>query len=310
MAELTLLGCKQNGTEIDIVNIYRSASMGSNSWEYVTSVYNETKRNLRNCQINQHPTEKSHHIFCKSRTYFVSVDGILGKFRLLSPIDPTPLKGWNFGGTSFFQQGNNMYEVVSRCDKSSGKCEMKSRTLYVYLLNDEWTDYHSTRPLVIQFSWPRRESPFIIKHGEWYFLIASETAGWKQSQTWYRRAISLQGLANLTDTEVVMHPGNTQSIKSMGSQFRFFLEIVPNKWIFVGNRYPADDKDNWDVRYGSYVMTPLQFVSGVPHVYWKRQFKWDAYNYSSVDYDDHYHGGHGHSPPKLQSENDNLQIMR
>ena len=57
-------------------------------------------------------------------------------------------------------------------------------------------------------------------------------------------------------------------------------------------------------------MTPLQFVSGVPHVYWKRQFNWDAYNYSSADYDDHYHGGHGHSPPKLQSENDNLQIMR
>jgi len=237
------------------------------------------------------------------------VDGILGNFRLLSP-NPTPLKGWGFGGTSFFQQGNSMYEVVSRCDKSRGKCEMKSRTLYVYLLNDEWTDYHSTRPLVIRFSWPRRESPFIIKHGEWYFLIASETAGWKQSRTWYRRAKSLQALANSTDTEVVMHPGNTQSIKSMGSQFRFFLEIVPNKWIFVGNRYPEDDKDHWDIRYGAYVMTPLQFVSGVPHVYWKRQFDWDAYNYSSADYDVHYHGGRGHSPPKLQRENDNLQIMR
>ena len=77
-------------------------------------------------------------------------------------------------------------------------------------------------------------------------------------------------LANSTDTEVVVHPGNTQSIKSMVSVIRFFLEIVPNKWIFVGYRYPKDDKDHWDIRYGAYVMTPLQFVSGVPRVYWKR----------------------------------------
>ena len=309
--KLTLFICtlKQNGTYVDIVNIYRSASLGSDSWEFVTSVYsNDTERRLRNCQINQHPSQKTYHILCKNRSHFVSDDGILGNYRLLSPKDPSALKDWNFGGTSFFQQGNHMYEVVSRCDKSRGKCERKSRTLFVYLLNDEWSDYHSTRPLVSQLSWPRREAPFVIKRGEWYFLIASETAGWKQSRTWHRRAKSLQALENATDSEVVMHPGNTRKIKSMGSQFRFILEIAYNKWIFVGNRYPADDRDDWDVRYGAYVMTPLRFISNVPHVYWKNEFDWFTYNYSSTDYDAHYHGGRGHSPPIISSDYTNDKV--
>jgi hypothetical protein len=255
-------------------------------------------RSFRNCQINQHPTLKSHHILCKNRNYFIGEDGILGNFRYLlpKPKDPSPLAG-SFGDTSFFSQGDQMYEVVSRCDKSSGKCEVGSRTLFIYLLNDEWADYHSTRPVVISFHWPRREAPFIANYGEWFFLLASETAGWKQSRTWYRRAKSLQALANSTEYEVVMHPRNTRSIKSMGSQFRFLLEIVPGKWMFAGDRYPANDKVHWDPKYGAHVMTPLQFVSDVPHVYWKKEFNWVTYNYGSADYDAHYHDGRGHSPP-------------
>ena len=94
-----------------------------------------------------------------------------------------------------------------------------------------------------------------------------------------------------------MHPRNTRSIKSMGSQFRFLLEIVPGKWMFAGDRYPANDKVHWDPKYGAHVMTPLQFVSDVPHVYWKKEFNWVTYNYGSADYDAHYHDGRGHSPP-------------
>jgi len=250
----------------------------------------------RNCQINQHPSRNTTHVLCKNRNWFVSETGINGKFRPIIKVkDPSYLPAYKFGGTSFFQEDEDMYEVVSRCDNSSGRCNSDTRTLFIYRLNEEWTDYQSSNYLVAWWPWVRREAPFIWRQEGLFYLASSKTAGWRDSYTMYRRATTLAGLANAKDIEVVMHPSKS-TIKSMGSQFRFFIEVGPGKWLFGGNRYPDNDSEEWDGNYGRYIMTPVRFIAGVPHVYWKEQFQWDSYNYTSGDYDDHDHNGYGHAP--------------
>jgi len=73
----------------------------------------------------------------------------------------------------------------------------------------------------------------------------------------------------------------------MGTQFRFLFEIKPGKWIFGGSRHPDEDPDHFDAKFGRYVMVPAQFINGVPTIYWKRQFDWNTYDYSSGDFDPH-----------------------
>jgi len=253
----------------------------------------------RNCQINQNRLKNTTHVLCKNRNWYVSENGINGTFRtLIKPTDPSNLPAYKFGGTSFFQDAGDMYEVVSRCDHSSGKCNSGTRKVFVYRLNEEWTDYQQSINVLAAW-WPcvRREAPFIFRQEGVFYVASSQTAGWRDSYTKFRRATTLAGLADANDEEVVMLPSPTSNkIKSMGSQFRFFIEVGPGKWLFGGNRYPDNDSEEWDGKYGRYVMTPVRFISGVPHVYWKEQFQWDSYNYASGDYDDHDHNGYGHAP--------------
>ena len=282
--------------------LYNSTGLGSNSWKFIRKI--DLGDRNHNCQLSQHPITDNTHIHCKNKSFFISETGIDGHFRQMQTEDPSNLPEWHFGGSSFFQDVEDMYQAVSRCDKSSGRCKGTTRTMFIYRLNNNWTDYHPSNATVAKWVWPHREASFIFRQGGFFYLTVSGTAGWEQSKTWYRRAKTLAELADATEEEVVMHPSDTSAIKSCGSQFRFFMEAEPGKWLFGGDRYPNDDPIHWNAKYGRHVMTPVNFMDGVPHVYWKEQFRWDSYNYTSGDYDEHNHNGCGHGPcPKIEELN-------
>jgi len=285
--------------------LYQSSNLGSDSWQFVQKVhaFQEGQYGGKNCQIHHHPKFGTIHILCKNRQFFMSNSGVNGNYTLLpQPHDPSNLRHWHFGGSSTFQEGNNMYYIVSRCDKSNGKCVRSTRSLFIYKLNERWTDFaltslsldtkvdisnYRTSNKIISWTWPGREAPFIFDRNGFYYLAASETAGWKQSKTWYRRAASMDRLANATDIEVEMHPANSKKVKSMGSQFRFFIKVGEGKWLFGGSRYPVEDPTDYDSKFGRYILSPVSFVQDIPNVYWKKTFDWVDYDYKSGDYDDH-----------------------
>eukprot|EP00979_Chaetoceros_neogracilis_P007884 scaffold1700_cov286-Chaetoceros_neogracile.AAC.10 len=146
-----------------------------------------------------------------------------------------------------------------------------------------------------KWNWPNREAFEVIKKGRYYYIFASETAGWRQSRTWYRRSISLKNLARASDKEVVMHPQNTKEIKSMGTQFRIMMKVGRGKWLFGGSHHPDEDPANFDRRYGRNIFAPVRFIRGVPNVYWKNQFNLETYQFKARTFDEHHHKGYGHS---------------
>ncbi len=307
--------------------IYKSSTLGSNSWTLVKSfdmkeqLPKEISHNeLGNCQLHQHPDRKRNYIFCKRRLWFKQInintttadafdgddegddfvnddsnepnDPTLGTYTLLPiPNDPSSLPGFVFGGESTFQQNNELYLIASRCKHR----QPKSRMLFIYKLNDQWTDFESE---IVKFRWTGRESPWLMKTNGKYYVFASQTQRWRDSKTYYKQSESMIGLKDVDDHEVVMHPKNTRFIRSMGSQFRYVIQ--PNddeneKWIFGGDRYPVEAPNIWDSKYGRHVMVPMNFVNDKPHVYWKKKFDWKTYKYDG-DYDNHNHGKHGHGP--------------
>lgn len=185
--------------------------------------------------------------------------------------------------------------AVSRCDNSSGRCNSLSRTAFIYKLDTSWTTFAPNHSTVATWNWPNREGYEIIKKGRWYYFFASQTAGFQQSRTWYRRASrSLSKLANASDKEVIFHPQNTSNIKSMGTQFRIMMKVDHGKWLFGGSRHPEEDPSSFDPKYGRNIFVPVRFIHRVPNVFWKSQFNWETYQYNSREYDEHSHNGFGH----------------
>ena len=253
-----------------------------------------------NCQIFQHPKLKTIHIFCKKRKFFKLEDGGTiadGNFILTRRQDPSDLNDseWNWGNQNMFKFEDQMFMTVSRCRKVNGKCSSERKAL-VFRLNDSWTNFVEENAVVAEWDWSNREAFHILRKRKWWYIFASETAGWKQSRTWYRKARSVERLAEAPDREVVMHPSNTQKIKSMGTQFRFVQKVSRGRWLFGGSRHPIEDPTNFDPKYGTHVMTPLRFRRGVPHVYWKETFSWKTYAYRSGDHDEHDVDWYGPAP--------------
>ena len=156
-----------------------------------------------------------------------------GNYTMDSMNFPKPTDGvLKFGGSSIYREDNDLYLVTARVHVPEGNGERK-RWATIYKLNSTWTGVDEDSP-AITWIWPHFESPMVTKRDGWYYIFASRTRGWKQSATYYRKARSLEGLAGVADSEVVMHPANTPEIRSMGSQFCFFQEFDDGKWIFGG----------------------------------------------------------------------------
>jgi len=250
-----------------------------------------------NCQLHKHPSNGTYHLHCKVREFYIS-DSIEGEFvRLPEPQDPSNNDGWRWGANYVYQENSEMYLVTTMSLKNNadGTIDGTTRTLYIFKMNEAWNGFDATNPIVATWSWPKREGLCLFKEGSTYFLTASQTAGWRDSFTWFRSANTLKELSQATDVEVRFSPENTSSIKSMGSQHRQIIEVSSGKWIFMGSRHPDEDPVEYDSKYGRNIAAPVRFVDGVPNVYWKYQIDLDTYDFTSGEYDNHSHGGYGHS---------------
>lgn len=305
--------------------MYQSPNLGSKSWTLAKKIPH--KNNNKNpecggCQLQQHPEYDEYYIFCKSRQWFKQhlngpqdltanntigregpIDPTIGTYKLLPmPKDPSSVKKFHLGGQSVFLENNILYFIVSRCHHN----QPKSRKLFIYTLNSQWTEFENE---VISFNYKGRESPWLLKRNGWYYLFVSQTQGWKQSKTYYKMSTSIEGLKDSAENQVVMHPHDTKFVKSMGSQFRFMIQLDYNdgndgdlkrgdteRWIFGGDRYPVEGPQFWDSKYGRNVIVPMNFVDDVPHVYWKEEFDWKTYDYGSGDFDNQRHARTGYGP--------------
>lgn len=271
------------------IYLYKSKSLGSNSWEFVRKIY-EFPENITSstCQIHKHPRTSQIFVHCNCRKIIMSDDGIGGEFKLFKMSDdPTDLRklGWNWGSGTVFQDEKDMYMAVSWCDKSKGFCVASTRKGIIYKLNSAWTDFDETEPVIAEFSWPHREAFDLSKRGKWYYLAASETQRWRQSRAWYKRSRTIKGLQYAKENQMVMHLSNGNNVLSMGTQFRTLMKVGKGKWLFGGSRHPDEDPNNFDPKHGRFIFVPVKFVQGVPHVFWKNSFDWDTFSYESPDYD-------------------------
>jgi len=196
-----------------------------------------------------------------------------------------------------YQEESDMYLLTSLTEEIGDENDGSTRTLYIFKMNESWTGFDATSPVVASWSWKHREGICLFKRGETYFLTASRAAGWRDSTTWSRKATSLEKLSQVNDVEVVFHPDNTREIKSMGSQHRQIFQVSSRQWLFLGSRHPDEDPSEYDSRFGRNIIAPVRFVDGVLNVYWKNQFDMDTYDFESGDYDNqHFHEGFGHMP--------------
>jgi len=280
------------------VYLYKSATLGSNSWHKVKKVHDfspGTNLTSSTCEIIQRFDDPNIIIIHCRFKVFISYTGIKGKYTMnvLDLPEPPPTDGSiiRFGGSSTYQEGKDLYMIASRARVALDGNH--TRSMYIYKMNSNWTDFdRDSDP--ISWSWSSFEAPMVTKMGKWYYIFASKTRGWRDSRTYYRIARSLEGLADVKTSEVVMHPSNTEEIKSMGTQFCFFQRFGNGKWMFGGRRHPSEAPELFAKQYGKNVMVPARFIKNVPHVYWKYSFNWRKYDYKNPSSDKHTHFGYGH----------------
>ena len=282
--------------------LYKSATLGSDSWQMVKKIVDSDGATTSSCNINQRDDDPdTFFVHCRARVY-ISYNGVEGDYNPAAPLD---IKGYengrgrlNIGSSSIFRDDGDAYFVTSRFEKVNPKKEVghhPSRWMYIYKLNSAWTGIDNST--TISWLWQHQESPQIVKNGGWYYIFASGTNGWRQSPTYYRRATSLEGLATAPTWWVGMHPAFTPAVQSMGSQFTFFMEIDDGKWIFVGRRHPVEAPEHFAQNYGKFVIAPAKFsAEGFPHVYWKQSFDWTTYDYNNPRNDYHNPDGYGPAP--------------
>lgn len=280
--------------------LYRSRALGSNSWQRVKKVKGYQVgggESSASCGINQRGSDSSNTVMihCRKKV-FISHNGPEGNYAQLSDLDiPTsyPDRGeLKVGGSSMFLEDGDLYFITTRLEKATQS--PRSRFAYIYKLNNDWTGLaQNDDGIVATWLWNGRESPYITKKDGWYYIFVSQTKGWKQSKTFYKRSKSMKSLPSATEHEVIMHPHNTKNIESMGSQFCFFQEFDDGKWMFGGRRHPEEAPELFAQEYGKHVMVPANFINGTPHVYWKYEFDWTLYDYNAPlpDYDKHDHFG-------------------
>mmetsp|Transcript_5867 Transcript_5867/g.7482 ORF Transcript_5867/g.7482 Transcript_5867/m.7482 type:complete len:193 (+) Transcript_5867:20-598(+) len=113
-----------------------------------------------NCEIHKNNKFSTILVHCKGQRLFISFDGIYGEFQERWYSNPSTNLGsdWNWGSNTVYVEGDDMmYFGVSRCQKpSAGKCNMSTRTVFIYKLNEAWTDFVWENPVVTEWNWPNR----------------------------------------------------------------------------------------------------------------------------------------------------------
>lgn len=205
--------------------------------------------------------------------------------RVVKPEDPAGAEFQDlnhFGASDAFYDGQDMYYITSRHEVGV----RTSRTVLIYRMDLTWKKLEE---LHTSFGWGHNKEGFhMVKNGDFYYLFASRTAGWKGSQTFYKKAASIKALADAPEKEVIFYPKeNTPEIRSLGSQHRMIFKVEDGRWLFSGNRYPNESAIDWDLRFGRAVQAPVLFTSNSVEVYFKKEFDWKIYDFTSRDHDTH-----------------------
>lgn len=253
------------------------------------------------CQLNKNTKYQTFMIHCKGGQIYTS-DSLDGDFqRLPSPkVIEEQKKIYKWGDVTFFEDkksGDNAFYMVTtraeRTDENTFGIDGESRTLFIYRFNDKWTTLWKNP--VASWKWKNREGFSLVYSNGFYFLSASTTAGWRDSKTYYRKSSTIKGLSTVEDKEMKFFPENNYMIKSGGSQQRQIFKAGKGKWFFLGSRHPREDPSEYHKKYGRTIILPLKFKGGEPEVYWKYDYDTDLYNFNVRDYDEHFHGGVGHT---------------
>lgn len=277
--QFTILQLKKAGGDIFI---YRSESLGSDSWEFVQKIPDQ---DARSCVMNMHG-DGTVYLHCR-KTVCVSTNGPEGTYDCHHRLNINTSERKVGGSSTFRDDDDRLYFITSRKEKKVNG----DRSVFIYRFKeDDWTQIYEDP--VASWTYLHRESPQIVKNKHMYYLFTSRTAGWEDSITSYLVSDSLEKFSSLTqerdEKEVVMHPENTADIKSMGTQFGWIQKFDRDTWFFSGRRHPDEDPCNAGQEYGKHVITSFQFDNlGVPHVYWKESFDWQSRDYNPMEFEEH-----------------------
>lgn len=241
-------------------NLYKSYTLGSNSWEFVRKLVDDpTLHTGGNCKLSKHPIHRTYHLHCKSRKFYIS-DSIHGDFQLIpEPTDPSNNSDWRWGGIAFIKRKAtfNMY-LLTTMSKTIG-IQLTDRP--AHSISSKWTNLgHDLIQRLLLWH------PGAGKTGKGSISSKEGTAGWTDSITWFRSAKSLEELSQADDVEVLFYPDNTSEIKSMGSQHRQIFKVGYGQWMYLGSRHPDEDPLEYDARYGRSILAPVRFVDGVLYI--------------------------------------------
>ena len=150
------------------VYLYKSATLGSNSWRKVKKIHDDKPGDAittASCEIIQkYDDEDTILVFCRNKL-LISNNGIQGNYnmRIMNKPDGGYIDSrLKFGGSSIYQHGKNLYLVTSRLRIPETKTRKRTRHLYIYKLNDEWNDFDNNFT-PITWEWNTFESPMITR---------------------------------------------------------------------------------------------------------------------------------------------------
>ena len=284
------------------IYLYESdlAAGGSNAWKSLGKIIDHPVGvdKGKNCQIEKmksgtHP----YRMFCKW-TWYKSAQIDSGWMEIpfkadFSDIIPLCSDCANYnkiGAQSVYQRNGNLWWAAAINDLSSA-----CKASVVFKFDKNWETLNKKNVFIPNdcTNNTAREAVSIMNYGGNWHMFSSGNHGWKPSNTYHRTAKWIYQLANAAEKQVAMYP-NHRASPSHGSQYRQIFEIRPGKWAYFGERYPVEDSMTWHGSHGRRIITPVKWNGLTPNVYYKGNWNYDTYNYSSPTFDNHTH--HGTNP--------------
>jgi hypothetical protein len=183
-----------------------------------------------------------------------------------APFQPVPTETGTpapSGDIGMYQDGSNAYLISADSRNSSAS---NDAGLYIYQLTAD-DEHIGTEQSYVPVTCPEdpsnpaigcKEAPALFKASGFYFLLASETTGWRPNENWYISSPSLAGLeSESADWQPLADPITTGTTTTYISQTMEVLPISGTSgitYIYMGDRHNSSDKTD-----SFYVWQPLQF---------------------------------------------------
>jgi len=304
------------GTNPDIIfggdlHLYSSDTFGEGTWAHhgVMVSADPGATPARNCRLVKHPD--GHYVIVGKGNLVTGEPGIaiysaakvdgpytraptpnVGAYQRLPTFDnagsavPGAYRHKFGGGSLFVDDDGSAYYITSRKNldwkiaPAGTGIVRNNRNVGIYKLRADWLDFEENTAEVYWGPNMFREAMFLFKRNNTYYMSSSHTSKWRPSDTYYRTAAKLSGPWS-DEAKVAFVPALNavgRSVRSHGCQFRYFIDVGDNEWMFGGDRYPVEDPETWpDPDKGRHIRMPVVWHDDVPTVYWRH--KWDVGSY-------------------------------